>query len=223
MSFKETTPKLKFSKLNLKAILESNPFRPYELISLLEKQFPNTFHKDVGVWEGYTLRQHTIMVLNQHEKYFAHRVMPFGLDKNIFRLILALHDIGKPEAIANGGKHLQHEFTHKYIKSFFPLLCIDKKHTALALVLTSDNPIGSYIKKKKSSTEIRKIIEQMAESTNMPFDDIFELLCIFFKLDAGSYTENAGGKKSLDHLFIFDEKNKNIDLSPDIKKRIDLI
>ena len=63
----------------------------------------------------------------------------------------------------------------------------------------------------------------MAESTNMPFDDIFELLCIFFKLDAGSYTENAGGKKSLDHLFIFDEKNKNIDLSPDIKKRIDLI
>ena len=57
----------------------------------------------------------------------------------------------------------------------------------------------------------------------MAYGDIFELLCIFFKLDAGSYTENAGGKKSLDHLFIFDEKNKNIDLAPDIKKRIDLI
>ena len=96
---------------------------------------------------------------------------------------------------------------HLQLKSF-RLLRISQLHGSLV------HAIGD---------EARKIIEQMAESTDIPLDDIFQLLCIFFKLDAGSYTENAGGIKSLDHLFIFDEKNKNISFSSDINKRIDLI
>lgn len=212
--------KLEFSSSDLREIFEDEQFSPEKLILLLERQYPDTYKQGVGVWEGYTLEVHTLMVMGQFEKYFGDKDLPSGIDKNIFRLILALHDVGKPEAISRGGKHLQHEYTQQYIQSLFEALGIDQRHTDLALVLTSGDPIGKYLTSRMDAMQTRTTIEQMANEAKMPVDEFFELLCIYYKLDAGSYTENAGGLRSLDDLFDFDEVNHNLNFAPHVQSRI---
>lgn len=216
----QSKPKLKFTSNNLREIFEDEQFSPEKLILLIEKQYPNTYKQGVGVWEGYTLEEHTLMVMRQFEKYFGDKDLPSGIDKNMFRLILALHDVGKPEALSKGGKHLQHEYTQRYIKSLFEALGIDEKHTGLALMLASGDPIGKYLRSRMNAMQTRTAIEEMAKEAKMEIDEFFELLCIYYKLDAGSYTENAGGLRSLDDLFDFDEANHNLNFAPHVQSRI---
>jgi len=216
----KTEPKLEFTGDNLRAVFEDQKFSPQKLVSLLEKQYPNTYKQGVGVWENYTLEQHTLMVMRQFEKYFGDKSLPSDVDKNIFRLILALHDIGKPEAISRGGKHLQHEYTQEYIRSLFKSLGVDERHTDLALALVSGDPIGKYLTGRIDAVETRKVIEGMASAAKIPIDEFFELLCDYYKLDAGSYTENAGGLRSLDNLFNFDEENHNLNFATNIQVKI---
>jgi len=218
---KKTEHKLCFKKTELTKIIESKNFNPEDLISLLEKQYPNVYNQDAGVWEGYSLKRHTLMVIRQFEKYFSHSDLPLGVSVSFFRLILALHDIGKPEAIAKGGKHLQHKYTQKYILSLFKLLEIEEKNTNIALVLASGDPIGKYISNEKSIFDTLETVEKMAKKADVPIDQFFKLLCIYYKVDAGSYTKNAGGIESLDRLFNFDEIGKKLNFADNIQKKID--
>lgn len=103
--------KLSFGRKDLDTVLNQNPFKPEDLVGLFTKDWGLDYEADAGVWEGYTIRQHTLMVMGQFEKYFSHSSLPANMDRNLFRATLALHDIGKPEAIRMGGKHLQHEYT----------------------------------------------------------------------------------------------------------------
>lgn len=217
----QAKPKFEFTGDDLKEIFADQKFSPEKLIVLLEKQYQGIYKQGVGVWEGYTLKQHTLMVMSQFEKYFGDKDLPSDVDKNMFRLILALHDVGKPKAISKGGKHLQHEYTQGYIQSLFGHLDIDERHTDLALVLVSSNPIGKYLTSRLNATQTRDVIEEMASKARIPINEFFELLCIYYKLDAGSYTENAGGLRSLDDLFDFDEENHNLNFAPHVQARID--
>ena len=158
----ESQPELQFQSNELEEIFEDESFSPEKLVTLLEKQYPDTYEQGTDVWEGYTLKQHTLMVMKQFEKYFSDKTLPANVNKDNFRLILALHDIGKPEAIAKGGKHLQHEYTQQYVQKLFSELEIDKKHTDLALALTSKDPIGKYIANRTNALDTRTDIENMA-------------------------------------------------------------
>ena len=216
----EGQSELQFQVSELEEIFEDENFSPEKLITLLEKQYPEIYKQGTDVWEGYTLEQHTLMVMKQFEKYFSGKTLPASIDKDKFRLILALHDIGKPEAIAKEGKHLQHKYTQQYVQKLFSELEIDKKHTDLALTLTSRDPLGKYIANRANALDTRTAIEDMAIEAEISIEDFFELLCIYYKSDAGSYTENAGGLKSLDDLFEFDEKNRKLDFSSRIQNKI---
>jgi len=219
----QTKFKLEFQSDELKKVLADENFSPAKLLLLLEKQYPNTYEQDVGVFEGYTLQQHTLMVMKQFEKYFGKKDLPSGIDRNIFRLILALHDIGKPKAISEGGKHLQHEYTQISIRSLFKGLDSNESSTDLALALVSGDPIGKYLTGQMTTTQTKMAIEEMADRAKIPMDKFFELLCIYYKVDAGSYTENAGGLRSLDDLFDFDEQNNNLNFAPHIQNKIEQI
>lgn len=219
--YKSNEVRLGFSYEEFEKIFQEEIFDPEKLITILSQEYPGVYEKDAGVFEKYTLKQHTLMVMRQFEKYFKNTELPGGVNKNFFRFILALHDIGKPEAISQGGKHLQHEFTQKYVQELFGKLNIDEKNTKLALVLTSDDPIGKYLIGKINLLQAKELIAQLATAAQMPVDDFFQLLCIYYKVDAGSYTEDAGGIKSLDRLFNFEEGK--LDFSRTTQERIDLI
>lgn len=214
---------LNFQPSELHEILKDENFSPEKLIVLLKRQYHDTYNQDVQVEGGYDLERHTLMVLKQFEKYFSDKNLPANIDKGMFRLILALHDIGKPEAIAKEGKHFQHKYTSLYIQKLFVLLNLDKQHVDLALVLVSDDPLGRYIRGRSSVPETRRTIENMAQKAGISPDEFFELLCIYYKVDAGSYTENAGGIRALDYLFIFDEEKHELKFSSSYQKKIEVL
>lgn len=207
--------KLSFERKELDATLNQTPFDPNNLIGLFERDYSQEYATSVGVWEGYTLKQHTSMVLSQFEKYFSNSLQYTNIDKNFFKTFLALHDLGKPEAVRMGEKHLQYEHTKRIMNNILSELGYSRQEKALALALVSADPIGESIKANGRNIEAsaREIIK-LAQAANIPTAKFFDLLTIYYRVDAGSYTEDAGGKRSLDILFEFDKERKQLRFAP---------
>ena len=198
-------------------------YSPQRLIHILSSQFDTLYARDAGVWEKYTIGRHTTMVLRQFEKYFANYELPRDVNKNHFRLFLALHDIGKPIAIAQEGKKHQHNYTWKIMHRFYTQIEIEPSFIDISKALLYDDPIGAYLRDRRSKQETEKLIRMRAHATVLECSDYFHMLQIYYKVDAGSYTVNAGGKPSLDALFEFDEATPELRFAADIQEKIDLL
>ncbi len=133
-------------------------------MAFLKEQFADTYNKDAGVWEKYTLEEHTLMVMGQFEKYYGDKELPGGIDKRKFRLILALHNIGKPLAVENGDKHLQHQYTLELVIPFFEAITMNDKHKAFALTILSGDPMCEFIRGRKEKAEASQQIHKMADT-----------------------------------------------------------
>ena len=208
-----------FTRKALDAVLNSHEYSPSKLVNFFEKKYHADFAADAGVWEGYTLKQHTTMVLSQFDKYFSKQPLPAETDINFFRVILTLHDIGKPEAIRNGSKHFQHKYTKPKLFATLDELGYTDKEKNIALAIVDGDFIGETIKTGKTIENAKKII-RAAQSTNMPTEEFFNLLTVYYKSDAGSYTRDAGGYESLDYLFIFNQEKITLHFAPPIDEKI---
>ena len=211
---KNRTYKLSFSRAELDKVMDSRDYTPKALISLFERDLSKEFNADSGVRERYSIKRHTLMVMGQYEKYFTRNDLPAGVSKDFFRVFLALHDIGKPKAIKRtGDKHNQHRYTIEIMHHLFSQLNFSDPEINIALTLVSKDVIGGYIKCQYSGQRATEELKKMANTAGLSFLEFLKLLLIFYQVDAGSYTEDAGGKKSLDHLFIFDRKKGQMDFS----------
>jgi hypothetical protein len=185
-----------------------------QFISIMENHpvLKGIYSESVGLWEGYSLRRHTLMVLKQYMKYFGSRNLP-QIDKEPFFIILALHDIGKPLAISKGDKNLQHFYTKKIIQDVMVHLPFDLKNY---ISLIDGDPIGEYFKGRELDETIEQI-EKMAKASSFEKHLFFELLMTYYQSDAGSYTKDAGGEPSLEFLFRnfeFNESKKRLWFAP---------
>jgi hypothetical protein len=215
---------LKFSKSEIEKIFNSEIFSPTDLINLLRKQFPWVYESDAWVSEKMTLEEHTLLVMRQFERYFSHKPLPWGIYKNLFRLMLALHDIWKAEAIKNWWKDNQHFYTKKFVEDFFRDLWIDGRNTNIVLSLLQEDIIWKYLQWNNDLETTKVLIKHWAKKSWLDEKVFFRLLCIYFKVDAWSYTKDATWKDSyLDKIFIFDQKQKNIGFSSDVQKKIDYL
>lgn len=153
------------------------------------------------------------MVLLQFEKYFSSQPLPGGFSHSQFRLFLAIHDMGKPEAVTNKEKHNQSRYNLTRFDEVYPQtpFIAQKERLALRSLLEKD-PIGHYIKCARMSGEsITPMIQDCIQSIRgmhilqvaLSFSEYFDLLLTYYRCDAGSYTMDAGGKLGLDHLFDF--------------------
>ena len=214
--------KLPFSREELDRVLDSPDYSPKALISLFEKALSKEFDADSGVREKYSIKTHTLMVMGQFEKYFSKNELPAGVHKRLFRTFLALHDIGKAEAIRKtGDKHNQHIFTVEIMGSVLNQLNFSDQEVKIALALVSEDVIGGYIKGNYSGKGTTEKLAIMAENAGLPICNFLKLLLIYYQVDAGSYTEDAGGIKSLDHLFVFDGGKGWMDFSVTIAAKVD--
>jgi len=174
--------------------------------------------------EKYTIGQHTAAVMTQFEKYFADK-LPEGIDSRFFRRILALHDIGKPAAIAEGDKHRQHEFTDVYVQNILTQLGEDEKHIQLARALLNSDVLGRYLKKGDLGEAV-ETFEKIFKDSGVPEEVAFQLMLIFFQVDAGSYCADATVEgiveilPSLDYLFDFKPEEGKMDFSEEIRPKI---
>lgn len=213
--------KLSFSRAELDRVLTSSDYNPEALVSLLERDFGKEYLKDKGIREKYSLKRHTLMVLRQFEKYFSSRELPTGVKTSFFRVILALHDIGVPQAIRKtGDKHDQHMYTVRIMSSVLSQLDFTEQEIKIALALVSRDVIGGYIRGRYSGKGATEELTKMSDDAGLPFYDFLKLLLIFYQVDAGSYTEDAGGLKSLDHLFVFDKGKGQMDFSVKVAAKI---
>ncbi len=178
------------------------------LAALRKNAFLDEQYDQLVVKERYTLEQHTLMVLEQFEKY-SKLPLPPGIDRAFFRVIIALHDVGKPAAIAEGDPKRQHAHTVKIMKVLLPRLGYGAADVAKATALVSADLVGAFVR-GGDAADAEKAIRAAAEEAGMPASEFFTALLTLYKVDAGSYTEDAGGQHSLDELFDFDPKSKTI-------------
>lgn len=210
----------KFDSNAIEKLLSKENFNPKDLINSLRGVFDEEYKHDAGVGEGYSIEEHTLMVAFQYEKYFTDKVMPAGINKKFMRFLIALHDIGKSQAIDLGDKDLQHIYTSPIIKNTFEKIGFSTQDALLAKYLISEDPIGRYLKGGPLIESKNYIIEKSQELNMLPLE-LLDLFSIIYRCDAGSYTKDAGGKASLDHLFKFNKEDKTLNFSDEIQARFD--
>src|SRR3989344_8801894 len=75
--------KLSFARKDLDNVLNQKSFQPENLVGIFEKDFGADYEADAGVWEGYSIKEHTLMVMNQYEKYFGDKPLPANMDRGL--------------------------------------------------------------------------------------------------------------------------------------------
>lgn len=198
---------------------------PLKIMAELKKDFywSCQTNKPSGLTENYSLQEHTLMAATQFEKYFADKPLPDGVNRSLFRLIIANHDIGKGDAVLANKSRSQHEYTVPFVTELFERLGYNEKEIALAKGLLDDDPIGVYLKNESGGQWCANKIREMARTAQMDQEKFFDLLLILYQIDAGSYTEDAGGFRSLDSLFVFDPQNRKMSFSWETQIKIDYL
>jgi len=107
------------------------------------QQFKKLFELDAGVWEKFTIGEHTETVLTLLDKSYnelPQQLVPF------VKFAFVLHDIGKGVAVQNGDKNKQKEFTKEVCKEIFDELQIENKYYDLFMdiICGSQNYTSKY-------------------------------------------------------------------------------
>lgn len=159
------------------------------LIAVL-KQHPELaywYAQSVKGQDNLTLEAHTLQVMDNYLRYFSDKEFLFTVPE--FLLLLALHDIGKPAALALGDKALQHRETLRIIEKIAPMLPVTDGSIKKMMVLIDGDPLGGYL---NTGTNVPledafSIIEGMAQQLNIAPDELWPLLTMYYQCDAGGY------------------------------------
>ncbi len=195
-----------------------------DVIRLFSKDFGHLFMQSAGTIQGYTLGKHTRLVLNQFHKYFKKTTYPEGIDNVFFETLLALHDIGKPDAHIAGEVENQYEYHLVYFQEILPRLGFTEKQIAVAKSLIGGDPIREYLYKNRTGADSAVVsITAKAAEAGMVVKDFWFMLKLMWMCDAGSYTVDAGGHAELDRMFEFEPDEGEMNLAPHIQKYFDVL
>jgi hypothetical protein len=213
---------LSVSLEEIKDVLSHPDHTPEQVMELFMTDFGDYYRRPAGVIEGYTLGQHTYMALKQYHKYFKHKGFPSGFDNVWFETILALHDIGKPDAALNNDIANQYQYHEAFLTQILPKYGFEQFQVAVALEILNDDPIRLYLYKYRNNPEeVVDLIKTKAEKIGLAVTDFWYLLKLLWYCDASSYTVDAGGKASLDRMFEFEPEEGELHLAPHVKKYFD--
>jgi hypothetical protein len=213
---------LSLSPEEIRDVLSHPDHSPEQVMELFMKDFGDYYRRPAGVIEGYTLGQHTYMALKQYHKYFKHKGFPPGFDTVWFETILALHDIGKPDAAIGDDITNQYIYHEAFLGNILPNYGFTQKQIEVALEIINDDPIRLYLYKHRNNPEeVVDVIKSKAEKIELSLADFWYLLKLMWFCDASSYTVDAGGKASLDRMFEFEPDEGEVHLAPHVQKYFD--
>jgi hypothetical protein len=182
--------------------LVENPYaKPERLVELAAEVpgFQRLFELDTGVWEGFTLGQHTETALRNFDENYADK-LPVSLLAPM-RLAILVHDLGKPVARQRAGD--QKQYNAAYASSFMQALNIPAPTQKLVLSLIGQGNVEAYkalIQKKNfDDPDWDKFAAREAQDIFGPAADIdyytvkgYKLLSkIMLICDGGAYTSMA--------------------------------
>ncbi|KJJ83690.1 conserved hypothetical protein, membrane [Candidatus Omnitrophus magneticus] len=156
----------------------------------IELGYKEMYSKGVGVWEGFTLEEHTLSVMRNFEKFNFKEKLPNVKNLNLLpllRLSLALHDIVKPKANEDGDKNRQHEYSIEIINNEMKQLGFKNDEINFVTALIMDDPIGNFLQNFISIDTAYAKIKKMAQYSELSLTDFFEILTIYYTVDAYAY------------------------------------
>jgi hypothetical protein len=202
--------------------INQGKFSPSEFIDILKEcpYLKKLYEMSYGVREGYSTEQHTQMVMNQFEKYFSADFKSTFLTRGDFRLMLALHDIGKPLSVyATGSTSAQHEYTKRVLTYALQVTGIPPQKVDTIISLVDQDILGEYFTGKIDRDTAVDKIKDLSLTLGVLPNELINVLRIFYICDAGSYTADAGGVPSLDYLFRFDPQNGTASFSDEVENK----
>lgn len=105
------------------------------------------FEGPLGGRDGLTLREHSRAVIACYESRFEER-SALLLRNGEFKLLLCLHDLGKPRAMAEGMPERQHEYTCALIDAISPDLGVPGPLARRIKLIVAGDPIGRCLNSK---------------------------------------------------------------------------
>ncbi len=219
------------NRKSLDYITHQGEFSPQALLDFLKSD--PTLAEDYGfgpiVREGYDLETHTRTMMLQFETYFSSHPLPGGIDIGFLRVVLALHDIGKPNAIRyDGHSKNQHAFTEGYLDKYLRLLGYTENEIGIAESIILGDPIGEYLQARARGDavaldQVCQKIERMRLRSGLSAEDHWNLMLIYYMTDASSYTTDAGGSPTsgTNRVFDFDRPNRSVRLKPDYQQYLE--
>ncbi len=204
------------------AEIEKDEVIPKTLIQLLstDTELASLYAADAGVSEGYSVEQHTEMVLTQFERYFSHRMEKEN--RAFMRVVLALHDIGKPVSLREtGGVKKQHAYTLPVLSRVLAQMSYPPEAISFAQAVVNQDYIGELLKGNLllSDPDFKKTraeIQARARENSITPEEYLKFIRIFYLADASSYTADTaelGGTESLDFLFSFNHEKRRVKFS----------
>jgi hypothetical protein len=183
-------------KFELWQVLKQNSFSGQKIIELLsqDETIKKLFQASAGVKEGYTIVEHTLKVFETFKEQLApfQAKFKFPVIANVrlietLQMMAALHDIGKPLAIAEGDKNRQHEFTMPLVQEQFEKFDFTNEETKLALAIVGHDYIGEMIKDRATPSKTLELLQQQAQSCRLSLQEFMPLQLFYYVIDAASY------------------------------------
>lgn len=183
---------------------------PAQVVKILKGQpiLKYWFGQPMGGSDGLDLEQHTVAVIENYKTYYNRQQRLFE-NEAFFFVLLALHDIGKPSAVASGDKILQHSRSLLIIDSVRDCLPIDSDVLGIIKTAINGDIIGQYMNPKSNAAldvTIAALVEQ-ASKLSKPLKDVWSTLVMYYQCDAAGY-------RSLHRLFATGESGEFV-FSPD--------
>ncbi len=234
---------------DLISVLDNENYTPQKLLDLLSTSpILNTLLSQKCNWEGFSIYYHTLSCLHLFEQFFScPNSLPSSIRRDFFKVFLSLHDIGD-----SLGKHTVEKLAYNQLICVKLLsdLGFNHQEILIARALLSDDPLGSYLKKVGSITQLythspawlqlvslphinqwiddqahvtRIRIKNMAEIANMSYQEFLQLLTTFHMVDAGSYTSMGGTIGSLNYVFEFSKTNNTMAYSSTVQNLVSLL
>lgn len=192
--------------------LDNPKFNPQALINIFKEipLFKRLYESDSGVWQRYTIEQHTLMVMRQFEKYFAQNFNSPLISRDDFRVMLAMHDIGKPEVPMTSHQDDEQNFTEMIMQRSLILLDFSWKQINMMTAIACQDYLRPLVKNydpRDSVTRAVNLTRNRAYDFGINPKELAEVMLIYYMCDAGAYTKDAGGE-GLDSIFKFAQDNE---------------
>ena len=165
------------------------------------------YDKSAGVVEGYTVGQHTVMVLELTQRYRSYLKPQISeyMEWNDFLLFLSLHDIekGVSKEVAShtaSAKDLELEANRKVTTWILEQLRVRSHIGHLFQALLMYNSQGDYLKGDINADCFKDHLLNMSAVSNLAPHAFYQIYSVFHLVDAASYP-------NLRPLFVFEKKS----------------
>jgi hypothetical protein len=177
--------------------------KPEYLVEVAKQigDYGKTYDSDAGVWEKFTLGEHTETVLRNFDENFAD-IIPVDYLAPL-RLAILVHDLGKPEASTGGDKNQQRIFNAIHSRRFLSTIGVDTRLTELiTAIITDGSDLAFKIQTQSENYSAQVGMTMYAEDvlnrflgrnevTDSEIKAFVEMCKIMQLCDGGAYTSMA--------------------------------